>query len=57
MNDKEKQIEEMVKVISETWLVDLEGDPHDLSEFLDEVDIERIALELYDAGYRKLSED
>ena len=54
MKDKEKQIEEMAKVIGNTWLVDLEGDTKDVCEVLDEVDINNIAREFYEKGYRKL---
>ena len=57
MKDNEKQIEEMVKVIGNTWLVDLEGNTKDVCEVLDEVDINNIARELYDKNYRKLPED
>lgn len=52
MKDKEKMIEEMAEIISETWLVDLEGNTYDVCEFLDTVDIESIARELYEQGYR-----
>ena len=55
MNDK-KQIEEMAKVISDTWLVNLDGDTFDVCEFLDKVDIESIATELYSQGYRNCKE-
>ena len=57
MKDNEKQIEEMAKVIGNTWLVDLEGNTKDVCEVLDEVDINNIARELYDKNYRKLPED
>ena len=46
-----KEIEEMAKVIEETWLVDLEGNTFCVNEFLDEVDIKSVARELYNAGY------
>lgn len=54
MKDNEKQIEEMAKIIGNTWLVDLEGDTKDVCEVLDGVDIKDIARELYEKGYRKL---
>ena len=54
MVNKKKQIEEMAKVIKDTWLVNLEGDTFCVCEFLDEVDIKSIATELYNAGYRKI---
>jgi hypothetical protein len=54
---KEKQIEEMAKDISDVWLVSLDGDVKTLSEVLWSVDIENIAIELYNAGYRKQSEN
>lgn len=57
MKDKEKQIEEIAKVIGNTWLVDLEGDTKDVCEVLGEVDIKGIAIELYEKGYRKLPKD
>ena len=57
MKDNEKQIEEMAKIIGNTWLVDLEGNTKDVCEVLDEVDINNIARELYDKNYRKLPED
>ena len=56
MKDKE-MIEEMAKEISKTWLVDLEGNTQDVCEVLDRVDIESIAKELYEQGYRKLPKD
>lgn len=55
--NKQQQIEEMVKEIGNTWLVDLEGDTKDVCEVLDEVDINNIARELYDKNYRKLPKD
>ena len=42
---EQHQIEEMAKVIGNTWLVDLEGDTKDACEVLDEVDIKGIARE------------
>lgn len=57
MKDNEKQIEEMAKIIGNTWLVDLEGDTKDVCEVLDGVDIKGIARELYEKGYRKLPEN
>ena len=53
---REKQIEEMAKDISDVWLVSLDGDVRTLSEVLWSTDIENIAIELYNAGYRKQSE-
>ena len=55
--NKEKQIEEIAKIISDTWLVDLEGNTYGVCEFLDEVDIESVARELTKHGYRKLPKD
>ena len=55
MNDKkqiEEMVEEMAKVIGDTWLVDLEGDTMGVCEVLDEVDIEGIARELIEKGYQ-----
>ena len=54
MKDNEKQIEEMAKIIGNTWLVGWEGDTKDVCEVLDGVDIKGIARELYEKGYRKL---
>ena len=56
MKDREKQIEEMAKVIGDTWLVNLVGETKDVCEVLDEVDIEGIARELYEQDYRKADE-
>lgn len=55
--EKNKQIEEMAKVIKDTWLVDLEGNTYGVCEFLDEVDIKSIARELRKQNYRKLPKD
>lgn len=55
--DKEKQIEEMAKVIKDTWLVDLEGNTYSVCEFLDSVDIESIARELLKHYQPKLPKD
>lgn len=52
-----KEIEEMAKVVGNTWLVDLEGDTKDVCEVLDEIDIKGIARELYEQGYRKIPKD
>ena len=54
---EQHQIEEMAKVIGNTWLVDLEGDTKDVCEVLDEVDIKGIARELYEQSYRKIPKD
>lgn len=54
---KQEQIEEMAKVVGNTWLVNLVGDIKDVCEVLDEVDIKSIARELYGNNYRKLPED
>lgn len=48
-----KQIEEMCKDIGDVWLVSLDGDIRILREVLWSVDIENIAIELCNAGYRK----
>lgn len=50
---KDKQIEEMAKLLGDTWIIDLEGAPHCLSEVLMQCDIEHIAEQLYDADCRK----
>jgi hypothetical protein len=55
--DKANQIKEMAKIISDTWLVNLDGDTFNVSEFLDKVDIESIATELNEYGYRKINEN
>ena len=50
----EKQaIEEMAKDIGDVWLVSLDGDVRCLREVLWSVDIENIAIELNNIGYRK----
>ena len=48
-----KQIEEMAKDLGGTWVVDLEGNPHDLNEVLMQCDIENISTQLCEMGYRK----
>lgn len=53
---KEKQIEEMVKELRTVWIVDWEGNPHELHEKLWDDELENIAIELYNIGYRKQSE-
>ena len=50
---KNNEIESLVSTIKNTWVVDLDGDVHDLTEVLWDADIENIANELYNAGYRK----
>ena len=50
---REKQIEEMKKELGEVWIVDWDGNPHELSEKLWDDELENIAIELYNAGYRK----
>lgn len=57
MKTKQEQIEEMAKVIANTWLVDLDGDTKDVCEVLDEADIQGIARELYGKGCRIIPED
>ena len=52
----EKQIDEMAKALADTWVVDLEGNPHDLSEVLMMCDIETISEQLYEQGYRKVEQ-
>lgn len=53
----EKQmIKKMKKDIGDTWIVDLDGNVKDLTEVLWDADIENIAIELYNIGYRKQSE-
>lgn len=54
---KEKQIEEMAKDIGDTCVTDLDGDVKGLNEILWKADIENIATELYQMGYRKQSEN
>ena len=56
MSNEEKQIEEMAKDLGDTWVVDLEGNPHDLSEVLMRCDIENISEQMHEIGYRKASE-
>ena len=51
-----EQIKEITKLLGDTWIVDLEGNPHDLDEILMQCDLEAIAEQLYNAGYRKQSE-
>lgn len=53
---KEKQIEEIIGELRDVWIVDWEGNPHNLSEKLWDDDLENIAIELYNIGYRKQSE-
>lgn len=48
-----ERIKEMTKTIGDTWVFDLEGNPHDLSEVLMQCDIQNISEQLYEAGYRK----
>ena len=55
--DKEKQIEEMAKIISNTWLDDLEGNTFCVSDFLDNVNTKAIATDLTDKGYRKITDN
>lgn len=50
---RDKQIEEMAIDLSGTWVVDLEGNPHDLSEVLMQCDIESIAEQLCSLNYLK----
>lgn len=50
---KEKKIEEMARDLGSAWLIDLEGNPHDLSEVLMECDIKNIAEHLTCLGYTK----
>lgn len=52
----EKKIEEMAKDLGSAWVVDLEGNPHDLSEVLMQCDIESISEQLCEIGYRKITE-
>lgn len=54
--NKDKQIEEMANVLGDTWVVDLEGNPHDLSEVLMQCDLENIAKQICEQGYRKASD-
>ena len=54
--NRDKQIEEMAKDLGGTWVVDLEGNPHDLSEVLMQCDIETISEQLCEMNYRKASE-
>lgn len=55
MNEN-KEIEEMTEIIGNTWLVDLEGNTMDVCEVLDEVDINCIARELQNTGYRNVKD-
>ena len=54
--DREQQIKEMKKELCDVWIVDWEGNPHNLGEKLWDDDLENIAIELYNLGYRKQSE-
>ena len=49
--------EQLTKVIGNTWLVDFEGNTHDVEEVLDNVEISSIARELLEQGYHKLPEN
>ena len=49
--------EQLTKVIGNTWLVDFEGNTHDVEEVLDNVEISSIARELLEQGYHKLPKD
>lgn len=51
---EQKQIEEMVKVIGNTWIIDLKAETKGVCEVLDEIDIETIARKLYEQDYRKV---
>lgn len=53
---EEKRIEKIAKDLGDTWVCDLEGNPHDLSEVLMQCDIEQIAEQMHGIGYRKASE-
>lgn len=53
----QEHIEQMAKLIANTWLVDLEGHTKDVSEVLDEADIKGIAREFYGKGCRIIPED
>ena len=55
--NKDEMIEDMTETIAETWINDLDGNPHNFSEILWECDIESIARELYNANYRKVADD
>ncbi len=58
---KEKQIEKqdiiakLAKDLADAWIVDFEGNPHDLSEILMFSDIANIAEQLVERSYRKQS--
>ena len=54
--NREQQIEEMAMTLGNAWVVDLDGHPHDLSEVLMQCDVESISEQLYDSGYRKVSD-
>lgn len=54
--NKENKMEGMAKDLGNTWVVDLEGNPHDLSEVLMQCDIEHISEQMQEMGYRKASE-
>ena len=49
-------VEEMAKDIGDTWVTDLDGDVKGLNEILWKADIDNIATELYQMGYRRQSE-
>ncbi len=50
---KEEIIKELVRDIGDVWITDLDGEVKDMRQVLWSVDIENIAIELYNAGYRK----
>lgn len=54
--DKQDIIAKLAKDLADAWVVDLEGDPHDLSEVLMFSDIANIAEQLVEQGYRKQSD-
>lgn len=54
---KQEQINKMTKLISDAWLVDLDGYTIDVYEVLDEVDIKGIAREPYGKGCRIVPDD
>ena len=47
---RENQVEKISQILSDAWVCDFEGNPHNLSEVLMDCDIKSIAQQLYDAG-------
>lgn len=52
----QEQIQELENTLEGIWVFDSEGIPRGLIEIFMECDVENIAEQLYEAGYRKQSE-